>query len=250
MKEPLPTPNFKYQVIFVLLSILLAALFACNPVSQPQDITLTPGYLDSSDTDTLTLAPLPYPLWQWNGIIPGESTPDDVEAILGPPDNTHRWDKLHFEPDADMLPWRYWIYNKREIQGTIICRANCIGKVRVVFEEGIVRLIQFVIGQDSELMLRDVILELGDPELFGGLPYMSSNKATINYYFEQGLALDKINSLASTWGITNPGKGIQLIVGPNYVEGEDSVRSLHPTTEFPPINSPAHHVKLFAPMSV
>ncbi|KAA3645645.1 MAG: hypothetical protein DWQ07_11945 [Chloroflexi bacterium] len=194
----------------LISSLLLPILVACAPSTSPT------------------------PFWHWGDVIPGESTKDDVEALIGPRDPPipgYKFNQWKYDSFGDIVPF--------------VCESQCDGRLDVFFEDGIVDYLALNFYSDDYPPLSNLLAHFGEPAIVSGMK--GADAHSIWYYRELGLTTEEMRELVRIWFYIYPEEGIALTVGPDR---QDGIQLLYPCDQGPPDHMPINRLDLRQPVSL
>lgn len=174
------------------------------------------------------------PFWHWGDVIPGESSKDDVEALLGPRDPPipgYKFNQWKYESFGDIEPF--------------VCESQCEGRLDVFFEDGDVSSIQLTFDYENRPPVSNLFAHLSEPSLIGG--FMGPYNCSGSHYHELGFTNEQLFKMVSAWVYVYVDEGILVWIGPIELEGQNGIYTLLPRDSNLPADTPIRSITLSDP---
>ncbi len=223
-------------LLAMLIVVVAVVLNGCS--FAPPTETVMP-----TDTEVVPTA-TPEPILGWPGIVPGESTEEDVRLILGPPDGeSFKW-LPGAGPATESFPT--WYYDSLEEKPPGVCVTACRGGAEIYFMDGVVVAIEIVL-YEGEPTLAELLSILGESELIA-----ETTLPPVHWFTEEQL-LEEMGidwwKMTVVWGYAYPNRGVLAHIGPQE-DHELGIFVYYPRGSLPPEDMPVRVVYLFPSMSL
>jgi hypothetical protein len=176
----------------------------------------------------------------WKGIVPGETSKEDVRSILGEPNDISNRPFPNTGYDEKTIVWEY---NSVQEGQSWLCATTCEIYSWIWFLEENVELITLhIVGE-----LRDVeYIEglFGEPELQGSKKCMPYETSRIDELEEKGI---DFFTWVTDWIYLYPEKGLSLHFGPKYSE---EGKIYYPRNSVAPEDMPLTVVSIYESMTL
>lgn len=244
----------------VVLSMLVACLLAAC-VSEPTETIQPSSTVATEPTETLSATDLPLPLPtdtptphptkppklhnQWRGIVPGQSTAEDVTSILGHPNQVSEAPTM----GSGSTRFPTWRYGTIQHKLAPLYQDRGKGLVDIRFLDEVVFTVDIGFSFDDRWYdVAHLIEDFGEPEIILNTePRPPSNPSQSRIIEEQGLDWQ---TTTTRWLYAYPSLGISASIA-DWVEGyENTVPVWYPQGSLPPADVPVAGIQFYESMGV